>query len=92
MARPATKATKRKRVTFDLGGPPVPPKALAPLAAASASRPVSTFSRPPPFSSSLGDLLSFNPSNKNNNNGGGGSGAKHKLYNPVVTPACPDQL
>ena len=86
MARPAT---KRKRVTFAPKGPPALPKALAPLSAVTASRPLATASRPPP-NSSLGALLSFNPPNKNNNNSGGGG--KHKLYNPVVTPACPDQL
>ena len=36
---------------------------------------------------SLSDLLAFNPHSRaasNNNNSSGG--AKHKLYNPVVTP------
>ena len=37
--------------------------------------------------SSLSDLLAFNPHSRaaSNNNSGGGA-AKHKLYNPVVTP------
>ena len=37
---------------------------------------------------SLSDLLAFNPHSRaaSNNNNNSGGGAKHKLYNPVVTP------
>ena len=35
---------------------------------------------------SLSDLLAFNPHSRAASNNNSSGGAKHKLYNPVVTP------